>query len=117
MEIYEKIRQRRKELGLSADDVANALNVSRATIFRYESHDIERIPISVLGPLAKVLKCSPSYLIGWEDKDKHGIVYHLSDVEAELLTQYRNSDDDTRNMVKRLLAYSAGLKALKEGDA
>ena len=31
MEVYERIKARRKELGLSADDVAAALGVSRAT--------------------------------------------------------------------------------------
>ena len=40
----ERMKFRRKELGLSADEVAAALNVSRATIFRYEKGDIEKLP-------------------------------------------------------------------------
>lgn len=67
MEIYEKIKNRRKELGLTADDVANSLGISRATVYRYESAEIEKVPITALVPLAKVLKCSPGYLMGWED--------------------------------------------------
>lgn len=68
MEIYEKIKSRRKELGLTADDVANSLGISRATVYRYESAEIEKVPITALVPLAEVLKCSPGYLMGWEDK-------------------------------------------------
>lgn len=106
MEIYERIKQRRKELGLSADQVAAALHVSRATIFRYESHDIERIPMSSLSALAKVLKCSPGYLIGWEEKAPFDILVHLTDTEALLLESFRNADEQTKEMVKRLLSYS-----------
>lgn len=68
MTIYERIKLRRKELDLTAEQVANALGVSRATIYRYESSEIEKLPITILEPLAKVLKTTPSYLMGWTDK-------------------------------------------------
>ena len=61
------MKNRRKELDLSADDVAAALNVSRATIFRYEKGDIEKLPGYALEPLAKVLRTSVSYLMGWKE--------------------------------------------------
>lgn len=63
----ERLRVLRKQLGISADDVAKALNVSRATIFRYEKGDIEKVPGSKLEPLAKVLHTTPAYLMGWEE--------------------------------------------------
>lgn len=69
MEIYERIRQRRKALGLSAEDVAEALHINRATVYRYESADIEKIPITSIEPLAEVLHCSPAYLMGWDKKE------------------------------------------------
>ncbi len=64
----ERLRTLRKELGISADDVAKALDVSRATIFRYEKGDIEKVPGSKLEPLAKILHTTPAYLMGWEEK-------------------------------------------------
>lgn len=67
METYERIRQRRLELGLSADDVAEALNISRATVYRYESNDIEKLPVTIIKPLSEVLKCDVSYLMGWDE--------------------------------------------------
>ena len=65
-----RMKQRRKELGLRADDVAKALGVSRATVFRYESGGIEKIPFYALSPLASALSTSVSWLTGWsESKD------------------------------------------------
>lgn len=63
----ERMKARRKELGLSAEDVAAALNVSRATVFRYEKGDIEKLPGSTLEPLAKVLCTTVAYLMGWDE--------------------------------------------------
>lgn len=68
MKTYARIKELRKQQGLSAEEVARAIGVSRATIYRYETKDIENMPITVLEPLARVLNCSPGYLMGWEDE-------------------------------------------------
>lgn len=71
MKVNEIIKNRRKELGLTLKDVANELNVSESLISRYESNDVKNMGIDKLIPLAKVLKTTPAYLMGWEDnKDK-----------------------------------------------
>ena len=67
MKTHERIKKRRKELGLTADFVATQIGVSRADYYKYESAEVEKMPSTVLIPLAKTLKCTPSYLIGWED--------------------------------------------------
>ena len=48
MRIGERIKQRRLELGYTADMLAKMLNKNRATIYRYENGDIENMPIDVL---------------------------------------------------------------------
>ena len=50
MRIGERIKQRRLELGYTADALAKMLNKNRATIYRYENGDIENMPIDVLEP-------------------------------------------------------------------
>lgn len=67
MKIGERIKQRREELGLSADQVAERIGKNRATVYRYESNDIKSFPIEVLSPLADVLKTTPAFLMGWND--------------------------------------------------
>lgn len=67
MNIYEKIRARREELKLTIEDVAKALGVNKSTVSRYESEQIKKMSIDMIEPLADVLKCTPEYLMGWED--------------------------------------------------
>lgn len=69
MTIGERVKARRLELGLSVDEVAEALGKNRATIYRYESNEIEKLPTTVLEPLAKILKVTPGYLMGWQTQD------------------------------------------------
>ena len=66
----ERIKQRRKELGMSAERVAEKLGISPATVYRYEKGDIEKLPGSFLEPLAKVLHTTPAYIMGWADSEK-----------------------------------------------
>ena len=68
------MKQRRKEWGISVEDVAAALGVSVATVYRYEKGDIEKVPGAVLEPLARVLHTTPAYLMGWEDAPAAGAV-------------------------------------------
>ena len=44
----ERMKHRRKELGLSAEYVADKLGVSPSTIYRYENGDIEKQPGDIL---------------------------------------------------------------------
>ena len=67
MNINEKIKQRRNQLGLSVEEVAESLNISRATLYRYESGQIEKMPVTVIEPLADILDISPSELLGWDE--------------------------------------------------
>ena len=72
MTIGERIKKRRTEIGMTVDDLADAIGKNRATIYRYESADIEKLPITILEPLAKVLRTTPAELMGWS-KDESNI--------------------------------------------
>lgn len=63
-----RMKSRRKELGIPVDTVAAALGVSVATVYRYESGEIEKVPGTILEPLAKVLHTTPAYLMGWTEE-------------------------------------------------
>lgn len=73
--ISDRIRARREELGLSVAELAKRLGKNRATVYRYESNDIEDMPSSVLEPLAKALQTTPAYLMGWDDKHTKAFDY------------------------------------------
>lgn len=67
MTMGKRIKERRLQLGMSADDLAEKLGKNRATIYRYEGDEIENFPVSVIEPLADALLTTPAYLMGWTD--------------------------------------------------
>ena len=69
----ERIKCRRKELSMSAEQLAEKVSLSPATIYRYEKGDIEKVPADVLKKIAAALNSSPAYLMGWEVENKQPI--------------------------------------------
>lgn len=87
MNIGDRIKQRRKELRMSADKLGEILGKNRATIYRYEKGEIENLPLDILEPIAKALHTTPQYLMGWEEvQNKNDI---LSDI---VLKMYEDSE-------------------------
>ena len=70
MNVGERIKLRRKELKMSADELAERVGISRSTIFRYEKGDIEKVGPEVLKKIADTLNVSPADLLGWEDGEQ-----------------------------------------------
>lgn len=70
MTIADRIRNRRLELGLSVDDLANRLHKNRATVYRYESNYIKSYSPNVMESLAKALETTPAYFYGYEEADQ-----------------------------------------------
>ena len=84
--IGERIKNRRKMLGLSVDELAETIGKNRATIYRYESNEIENMSITILGPLAKALHTTPAELCGWDYVPPDSI---LSSSEKILISDFR----------------------------
>lgn len=95
-DIGKKIRERRKELGMTLDELARSVGVSKQTIFRYEDRTIENIPIDKLHKIAGKLNVSMAYLldlkveVGYEDfialKEKEGfreLISILKEMDSE----------------------------------
>ena len=101
--INEKIKQRRLELGYTLLEMAEFLGVKEATAQRYESGAIKTIGHETIIKLSDFLKCSPSYLMGWEDRKEIATTPVLSDEETEIILAYRQADEVTRKMVQRSL--------------
>lgn len=101
--IQEKIKARRLKLGLSLEDVAKEIGVNKTTVMRYESKSIEKMPIDVIPPLAKILKCSPEYLMGWEEEnltevkiefDDYFPLHYSTNLSAGTLDELLDSEPD-----------------------
>lgn len=67
MNIGQRIKARREELGISAEDLGQKIGKAKTTIYRYELGLIEKMPTSVLEAIAAALQTSPAYLMGWTE--------------------------------------------------
>ncbi|WP_249311822.1 helix-turn-helix domain-containing protein [Congzhengia minquanensis] len=65
MNIGDRIRQLREQLGLTQEEVGNKIGVTKATVNRYETGEID-IKRTIAIKLADVLNSTPSYIMGWE---------------------------------------------------
>lgn len=82
MTVGERIKILRKNKGVSIDDLAAKLGKNRTTVYRYESGDIENLPLEILTPLAEALDTTPAYLMGWNAKDMISTKISNNGVEA-----------------------------------
>ena len=64
------IYARRKELGLTLEDIGKACNVGKSTVKKWETGFIENMKRDKIALLANVLKVSPLEIMGVEEEQK-----------------------------------------------
>jgi len=64
----ERIKARRNEIGMTADELAEKIGVSRSTMFRYEKGSIEKIPYLRLLDIATSLRTTWGALMGLDEE-------------------------------------------------
>ena len=69
--LSEVMKKRRKELGLTLAQIADAVGVTEATAQRWESGNIKSVRHEKITLLANILKVSPADLMGWEIKSDY----------------------------------------------
>lgn len=69
MTVGERIKKRREQLGMSVDEMAEILGVNRATVYRYESSEIAKLPVDILEAVAIALRTDPVTLMGWKGEE------------------------------------------------
>lgn len=78
--VGERIRERRQQIGMSAEQLGKKLNKDRATIYRYESGEVQNLPYQIVEPLSKALGVSPQYLMGWKTNEERDETAELKKV-------------------------------------
>ena len=123
MEIGQLINNRRSELGLTLEEVGNAVGVSKSTVKKWEDGYISNMKRDKIALLAKALKLNPVILITGEDESTS--TSQLTDDEElqEYLEELKN-----RSEMRMLFSLAKGatkedvekavkiIEALKEDD-
>ena len=69
MSIGERLRRRRSELGMTLEEVAVLVGVTRATVQKYENGIIGNIPSDKIERLSAALRTTPAALMGWTEAE------------------------------------------------
>ena len=106
-DLIERIKERRLELEMSYQDLSDATGISKSTLQRYETGYIKKVPINQIEILAKALRTTPSYLMGWEEPTSCSSppvpVLSLTQQEEALIKKYRQLSDVRRYVVHEVL--------------
>lgn len=119
--IGERIKDARIALGYSAEQVADFLRISPATVYRYENGDISKLPAKFIKPLADFLCVTPAYIMGWDNPDHYDqhvdslLRYNASDLsidERDLIRSYRDLSLEGKDYISQQLQIAS--KMFKE---
>ena len=101
MTIGEKIRIRRKELGLTTTELGHMIGVQNSAISKYEKGKIE-LKASQIKAIAEVLQINPVLLLDDDGPD-------LSHDEHQLILAYRAADLSARKIAMQVLENNRAL--------
>lgn len=85
-EVGRKIRELRKEKGMTQKELAYLVDLSEGSISKYENGKVEEATNNKLSQFANALNTTLSYLLGWDDISK----ITTSDRSAKLAVKIRN---------------------------
>lgn len=83
--IHERIKERRRSLGMTLAQLADLTGVKEATAQRWESGAIKTLKYDTVETLANALRCTPQYLMGWETEETLPISNNEERLNEELI--------------------------------
>ena len=93
------IRNRRKELNMTQEDLAYAVGTTKATVSRWESGDIHKMKRPMIAALARTLQLDPMIFLQQEEV--------LMPDEERLIIAYRHASTEIRDAALAMLEDSA----------
>ncbi|MBQ8618419.1 MAG: helix-turn-helix transcriptional regulator [Clostridia bacterium] len=100
-----RLRELRKEAGISQQRLANELGISQQSINKYENHNVQP-DLSVLIQIADYFQTSVDYLISCTDnpaRPPSRASFPLSREESALLENYRRLSSDEQKSISLVI--------------
>ena len=97
----QRIKELRKEKGLTLEQVADIVGVGKSTVRKWETGMIANMKRDKIANLAKALGTTPAYLMGWVENEDQEIVspdnVELTEGEKKWLELYHKLPNETRD--------------------
>lgn len=70
MTVGDRIRKLREDRDMTQVELADKIDASKQTVYKYENNVVTNIPSDTIEKIAKVFNVSEAYLMGWEIEPK-----------------------------------------------
>ena len=97
-DVGKMLYDRRKELGLTLEEVGQAVGVGKSTVRKWENGLIKNMGRDKIVKLARVLQLSPVDLVPGDPQGDE-----LTNDERSLIELYRNAEDSARQIARETL--------------
>jgi transcriptional regulator with XRE-family HTH domain len=102
--LAQRLKAIREARNITIAELADALGINKATMYRYETAEFQSIKPTRLQAIADYLNVNPDYLIGATDnkhttKEAEDLLASITDGEKALLEMFRRVPVDDQQMV------------------
>lgn len=106
MNMAERIKERRRALGMTQEELGAKLGLKKSAIAKYENGRVENIKRSVILKMSEVLECPATYLMGIDPE------YSIDDLkpiekpdpnDIELLRAYYSATKEVQSGIRQIL--------------
>jgi transcriptional regulator with XRE-family HTH domain len=109
MTIGERIREARTAKGLTQEQLAEQVHVTKQAVYKYETGIVTNIPLDKLESIAACLGVAPGYLAGWQGSPAEAELDAL--IQDEPIAAYQNLKDQLTQADKEDIARLIQLRA------
>ena len=99
----QRIKNLRKERGLTLEQVADVVGVGKSTVRKWETGMIANMKRDKIASLAKALGTTPEYLMGWDEKKESPSERTLTEGEELMLQLFRKIPEDKQAAALEML--------------
>ena len=103
----QRIKELRKEKGLTLEQVADIVGVGKSTVRKWETGMIANMKRDKIASLAQALGTTPAYLMGWNEeepeKESSPDELQLTEGEKQMLQLFRLIPEDRQQMVLQMI--------------
>ena len=91
----ERIKELRIKANLTQEALAKYLNTTKQNIYKYENNIITNIPSNNIEDMARILKTTPEYIMGWDVKINQN--HNKGTISNNLSADSGNNTDSNNN--------------------